>query len=57
MWIMHPNRGLVSLLSMHLRRVAHVPQSLRQWHSVAGPNASKTETSQGEAAQTEPIRR
>ena len=54
---MHPNRGLVSLLSMHLRRVAHIPQSLRQWHSVAGPNASKTETSQGEAAQTEPIRR
>ena len=41
---MHPKRGLVSLLSMHLRRAAHVPQSLSQWRSVAGPNASKKET-------------
>ena len=50
---MHPNRGLVSLLSMHFRRVAHIPRSLRQWRSVASPNASKTETSWGKAAQSE----
>ena len=52
-WTMHPNRGLVSPLSMHFRRVAHIPRSLRQWRSVASPNASKTETSWGKAAQSE----
>ena len=46
---MHPNRGLVSLLSMHFRRVGHVPRPLRQWHSGASPGASKTETSWGKA--------
>ena len=53
MWKMHPNRGFVSPLSMHFRRVAHIPRSLRQWRSVASPNASKTETSWGKAAQSE----
>ena len=50
---MYPNRGLVSLLSMHFRRAAHIPQSLRQWRSAASPGASKTETSQGQVRQSE----
>ena len=53
MWKMHPNRGLVSLLSMHFRRVALFPQSLHQWRSAASPGASKTETSQGQVRQSE----
>ena len=50
---MRPKKGLVSLLSMNFRRVPHIPRSLRQWRSVASPNASKTETSWGKAAQSE----